>query len=72
MQTLTFDFGVLYVQADSATVVNVPHPHTLYGVMKAYADEGTYAKNHRYENTHIIALTNTKCAGDLWLCCRLS
>ena len=40
--------------------------------MRFLLAEGTYAKNHRYENTHIIALTNTKCAGDLWFCCRLS
>ena len=57
VEELTFNFGVQYVQKDANTVIEVPHPETLYGVMEAYAKEGTYAL--KYTGAHQDSFTGT-------------
>ena len=60
VEELTFNFGVQYIQADTNTVVNVPHPESLYGVMEAYAQEGTYAMKYTGAHQDSYAGTGNK------------
>ena len=59
-EELTFTFGVQYVQKDANTVIDVPHPPTLYGVMESYAQEGTYAKKYTGAHQDSFAGTGNK------------
>ncbi len=58
-QTLNFNFGVTYVQADD-TAQPVPHPSTLYGVLEDAANEGTYATKYTGDHQDSYAGTGNK------------
>ncbi len=57
-QTLSFNFGVTYVQADNSAVER--DNHKLYTVLQKAATEGTYARKYTGEHQDSFAGTGTK------------
>ncbi len=57
-QTLSFNFGVTYVQADDTAVER--ENHNLYSVLKKAAKEGTYARKYTRAHQDSYAGTGTK------------
>ena len=56
--TLNFSFQVEYVQADDSAITRVNH--SLYGVLKSAAQEGTYAKEYTGEHQDSFLGTGNK------------